>query len=283
MQERKEINYEQFYIVNNDENLTNYGMNLNEVDNDIKGRQNTKIELDFEPKHELPTNFNSKNENLIQHDINLRSDNTQENQIEEVKDNLQAVKKPGRKSKNSNEKGIHNKYSQDNIIRKIKCTLLNYIFIFINNTIKNIYDNKIGEGILKKQLKKMNQNQIIDTSGNKIFLYKNLQEIFSEDLSTKYTCYKFNHNRKLIENLLNEKDKEKKIKFEKLFSLTFFDCLMHFRKSQYFEELEGLELLDDAVHKFENDDEYIQLFEYYVNHFEETINKKRTRINKRKK
>ena len=67
----------------------------------------------------------------------------------------------------------------------------------------------------------MNQRQIIDTIGNKAFLYKNLEAIFSEDISWKFTNYSYEHNKKVVKILLNEEDEEKRVKFIKYF-LWFF-------------------------------------------------------------
>ena len=48
----------------------------------------------------------------------------------------------------------HTKYAFDNIIRKIKSVLINYLTEFINDKIKEIYNNDIGHGISIKQLLK---------------------------------------------------------------------------------------------------------------------------------
>ena len=49
----------------------------------------------------------------------------------------------GRKKKNSNIKGNHNKFSGDNIIKKIKSNLLISLAKFINIKINEIYNNNI--------------------------------------------------------------------------------------------------------------------------------------------
>ena len=123
------------------------------------------------------------------------------------------------------------------VIKKMKIILLNYLFIFINNQIKNIYNGNIGHNIFKKQLLKINKKQIRSSKSNKILLKKTLKEIFSEDdiLSENDTIPENNkpysenyiHNRNLIEQLLNEEDKEKRVFFIKLFNLSFIDCLNH--------------------------------------------------------
>ena len=59
---------------------------------------------------------------------------------------------------------------------------------------------------------------------------KTLEEIFSDKISGRYTNYPPDHNKKLIQSLLNETDENKKIYFQKIFGLTFIDCLKHFRE-----------------------------------------------------
>ena len=63
-----------------------------------------------------------------------------------------------RKKKDSNETGKHNKYSEDNIIKKIKGSLLIVLYKFINVMINKIYNANNGHGIFQKQLLKINQN-----------------------------------------------------------------------------------------------------------------------------
>ena len=181
----------------------------------------------------------------------------------------------GRKRRNSNEKGKHNKYSQDNIIRKIKTFLLNILMDFINSYIYKIYNGNVGKGIFTKELKKMNQRQIINTKNNKEFLHKTLKDIFSEDISNKYSCLLSSHNKNLIQLLLNEEDNEKKRIFQTLFSLTFLDCLIHFRGSKKVLILDGLKTLDEFTKDYKEDKDYFLLLQYYIFHLEEIIMKKR--------
>ena len=107
------------------------------------------------PLKDTIINSNSLNINEIKNNIFLGK----EKQF--IKDNFMLKKKIlGRKKKYSKEKGKHNKYSEDNIIRKIKSTLLSCLSNLINSQIYRIYNGNIGKGILIKELKKMNQNQI---------------------------------------------------------------------------------------------------------------------------
>ena len=183
----------------------------------------------------------------------------------------------GRKKKGSNETGNHNKYSEDNVIKKIKTHLLTILNKFINDVINKIYKGNIGHGIFQKQLLKINQNQVIVSKNNKQFLNKTLKDIFSDNISTKYSTYSSSHNRDLIKDLLNETDEEKRIKLNKLFNLTFIDCLRHFRGSEIIEELHGLDSLESVLKKFEDDKGYLKLFKHYCLNLEEVIYNKQSR------
>ena len=113
---------------------------------------------------------------------------------------------------------------------------------------------------------------------------KKLGEIFSDDISSKYSRYPSSHNRELIKSLINEEEERRRIIFWKLFNLTFADCLNHFRGSKKFEELEGLSNLDNYLKskKMVNNKEYCDVFKYFVTDYERVImgKKSRNRIKK---
>ena len=120
---------------------------------------------------------------------------------------------------------------------------------------------------------------------NKDFLEKTLVVIFSRDISSKYSRHPSTHNKKLIESLINDKDEKKRSIFNKIFNLTFIDCLNHFRGSKKFEELDGMNNLEDYLKEQrhnDDDEEYCSLFKYFVNNFEKIILNKKERIRVKK-
>lgn len=203
--------------------------------------------------------------------------------VEKEKIEEKEKKMLGRKKKNSNEKGKHDKYSQDNIIRRIKTLIIKLVLKKINiyiNEINEVYNMKNFKRIYKTPLLKVVQKDILKT-GNKQFLTQTLQEIFSNDISTKYKT-SFNqssYNQQIILKLLNEKNEEKRKKFIDLFKLTFLDCLKHFRGSAKHIELEGLTTLKKLMseNEFMEDPEYSKIFKYYVLNFEEVIKNKKSK------
>ena len=189
-------------------------------------------------------------------------------------------KKLGRKRKNSKSKGLHNKYSGDNIFMKKKSTLLSELTNYINTVIYKTYNGDISQGILKKELKKMDQTQIKNVKDNKELLNKKLKDIFSVDISGRYSNFLYGHNRDLINELLNDKNEEKRMKFVKIFNLTFMDCLNHFSGKIFIKDIDGLKTLNEECKKYQDDLEYVNLFKAYIYDFEDIIMRKRSRNRK---
>lgn len=225
----------------------------------------------------ITNNKNLSNENLNNH-LNKKEKETskisQGNKIRKVK------KKSGRKKikLNDNNKIEHNKYSDDNLRRKIKYLVLKYVMKFLNERIKIIYDGNIRKGIYEKQLKIINQKQIREdtVNFNKQFLKSKIKDIFSTNITKKYTYFPVSHNKELINELLNERDENKREYFNKLFNLEFIECLKNFRGEQYIDILKGLksfnDIKDEIIEKYEEDgNEYYKTIEYYINNYEKII------------
>ena len=212
-------------------------------------------------------------------------------------DGIKPAKKRGRKGRRDiakenkhrkvKENKTHNKYSDDNIRKKCKNIILKYALEFINAKIKDIYKENIGYGRLKKQLKIIKQDNKIKSTVDidKLFFEKILKEIFSEDISRRFNNFLPNHNKILIESLINDKDEEKSKYFKSLFNLSFLNCLNAFRGKEYIEELDGFttfeSIKDDLIKK--HGKHYVDLVEYYFNNFKEIINNKKARKSKKNK
>ena len=173
---------------------------------------------------------------------------------------------------------MHPKFEKQNLYLKCNYILVHKLMDFINKKIKEIYNNNIGKGLLRKCLFRMNKTIYF----NRNLLTKTLLEIFSEDISTRITNYPRDYNKKLIEELLNEKDDDKRYYFQNLFNLHFLDCLEHFTNKRVIEELQGLKTFleikndENELKRLRLDDkEYLETIEYHLNHYEEILNKKR--------
>ena len=181
------------------------------------------------------------------------------------------------------EKKPHTKFSYDNLKRECKHLVIENVMDFINEKINIVYDGNIGEGLFKKQLMKLNQEQKKNSGVefNQIFLTKTLKEILSQNITKRIKFYKEDHNKVLINRLIEEKKDE----FESLFNLTFIDCVEHFIGNKKVEELDGLtlfsELKDSILEKYENDGEsYYNNLELFMKDFKNIINNAKPRKRK---
>ena len=156
-------------------------------------------------------------------------------------------KKIGRIKKNSGLIGKHNKLSEDNVIRKIKRRFLENVRLYINKEYKNYY--------LKKKININNNNWLkkitpkcsiqIKKKDNLKWFNSKLFEVFSENLSLRYSSHCLDSNKKNIQKLLssNEFNNIKDIlntKVEILFSLYIKDV-----------KIEGFKTLKDDIKELE--------------------------------
>ena len=198
---------------------------------------------------------------------------------EQNKDQL----KFGRKRARSGLERKHNKFTDDNLRRKCKHIVLSSIMDFINEKLYILYKGNLGQGINIKKLLTLNYNQKsnVIVQYNKDFLNKTLGDIFSEDISSRFTNFPKEHNKNLIEILRKESDESKRNYFNKLFNLTFLQSLEHFRGSETINELIGLKKYNEIINKFEFDNDYITCLNYYIHNFEIIINNKKSRNRKK--
>ena len=195
-----------------------------------------------------------------------------------------------RNDNNKKQSSKHTKYSYDNLKRECKHLVIENVMKFINNKIYEVYEGNIDNGLLKKKLLKLNQAQKTnaDVEFNKLFINKTLKDILSQNITKQITLYDQDHNKKVIDKIILEK----KDIFEKIFNLTFIQCLDHFIENKKIEELNGLtlysELKEEIINKYENDGEsYYENLKLFLKQFQNKINcaksrKKRKNLNDEK-
>ena len=216
--------------------------------------------------------FNNNNNNTLADLDNINLYNLPDNnsissqEIEQINNH----KLLGRKTKNSGETGKHNKYSEDNMIRKIKVLFRDDLLDFINNKIKKhlhlseIINNKIYRG-KKKELLKIRSMQTYNTSVEfNINLFNTkIGDFFSDQISPIYRMYPTNFNALLIEQIY-QIDNEKKV--TSILDKTFLDCLKYYRKEKFaidkYKCLEGLEeyfekLKNKLMKENNNEEQYV--------------------------
>ena len=212
--------------------------------------------------------------------LNLVREPEKEQEHNEIKE-----KKRGRKTERTEVSNPHNKFADDNLRKKSKHIILSEILTFLNSKLKEIYKDNIGNGILLKQLLTLNHKQKanIIVNDNKQFLQKTLQEIFSDGISRRYTNFPSDHNKNLINRLLEEDDEEKRKYFNTLFKLTFSEVLCHFQGKQIIKELVGLRTYKEALKNYETEKDYYENLKYHLTNFEEIINSKKSRRSRKQK
>ena len=276
-------------IEGNEENATDLQENQNDNDcnshpvnknnKDIKEEDNCCQKTDPETKNKEEQINLEKKESIIPKEEILKVENTEED-INKLKNDLtQPLNKKRGRTKTGNNESTHTRFSDDNLRRKVKHIVLQNTMNFINEKIREIYGN-IGSGIFIKKLLIINQRQKTNATilFNKEFLNKTLGEIFSEDISSRYTNNRKDHNKILIEKLMEDKDEAKKNYFQKLFNITFVDCLEHFRGDKEIEELKGLISFKDLeLEDIKKDKEYQETLNHYVYNYEIITSRKKER------
>ena len=266
--------------------------NYHNINHSIDNNENSFLAREIEEKEVFLKSVSpdtEDNENLhflskMNEELGLSLQNNQNNNsLGKVKNMVIEIEKKETKKANTEKK--HTKYDDDNMRRKCKHLVLDSVFNHINNMIRKLYNNNIGQGILSKQLRTLNKTQKSEGNikFNKEFLYKNIGEIFSDKISGRITNYPPDINKYIIQNLLNEKDRTKNIFFNNLFSLTFFECLEHFRGTKYFPALEGMDNLKKSLEEYQNDPDYASNIDYYINAYEIILNIKKSRKKRQKK
>jgi hypothetical protein len=231
--------------------------------------------------------FFTKKKDELFNKINKTKDTKQTNELskEDLKNIHSHIKKAkGRKLKNSKEQGFHNKFTFDNIIRKIKAISMQSFFNFFNNKIKEVYKDSEVKSLWG--LKKLNQSQIKNSNieYNRLFFEKSLKDIFSDDITTKWKTEGRDHNKKLIEKLLNEENKGKKIIFEKILNYKFIDIVKYLRgEREGLDELKGLDFDEYMWNKIKKDENYLIIFKNNMKNIEKLIQNKKPRIKKKYK
>ena len=247
-----------------------------------------------EPKKLLEKKRETKDE--VENEEEPKSDEEKTKSTKSIKGEIFEIVKEFEKktSKGRNSKfkmgGKHNKFSSDNIIRKIKSNLFDVILRYINASMEEekveICEKNTKKIILLKPfLLKISQEIIknINVERNLTLLRSTLKEVFSSDVSKKVENHGLDKNKKLIEKIYEENKQKRAIS---ILNMTFNQCLEQFRGSKKYKELDGLEkefqnVINDLKEKGESE-EYISDFIDLVNTFEEYYMNKKPRAPKKK-
>ena len=109
--------------------------------------------------------------------------------------------KRGRKNEDTQKESKHTKYTDDNMLEKIKNIILGTFLISINSLLKKFYIKELGQN---KRLFKLTKKGSRQLDYYKELFNKNLKEIFSDDISKKFKSHNKAHNKILINQLLSD-------------------------------------------------------------------------------
>ena len=147
--------------------------------------------------------------------------------------------------------------------------------------------------VMKKKILDINKQQVViaNIDYNQKFMKETIGTILSDTISTRFTNYRPKHNEELIKRLKEDENKNIREYFEKLFNLTFLDCVDHFIGNEKLEILEGMtlfeEMKDDHAQLEKrnidlNDESYLENLKYYFENYESILKAKKSRNRKTK-
>lgn len=248
-------------------------------------------------EHQIEYEQNSNNPNKINKDkigeetISKNEEKEKNKKFDQINIKILDLNESTKKSTNKIiNKSISNKIEKENkskkysilnnTIKKVKNILIKIALNYINRQIKKIYGGKIGKGIFIKQLLNIasKEKEKSDTKSHKEFLYKTFKDVFDTNLQSKYNIIHIDFNKKLISELLNEKDEEKKKLFKDLFEMTFLEFIQNLSDPD--EELK--ECYENILkEKTKNDENKLNVIKDFINNYEVILNERKER--KRKK
>jgi hypothetical protein len=274
-------------------------MNINDPVDDFYFQQktdcNTNNALNYFPLDIENESNIYDSPNIFDLELNFSSDNNNLFLYSSPQDNKNppAPKKEsnflGRKKKNSGEIGLHDKYSENNRVRKFKVIMKDALLDLINSKIKEnikltvLIDEKefVVDGLLN-----IRQNQIISTNvmDNRQLLDKTIREIFSDEIAQNFRRYPKNYNKIVIDKIYEIENEEKIIP---ILDMKFIDCIKYFRKEPNYMDDERFFCLKGLETKFENlsidlttegnDEKYINMLFDLIYNFENIFFNKKSR------
>ena len=184
----------------------------------------------------INNNENEEKEKKVNIEINI--------EIKQEEKNKKIKRGRHKKGKSSGQDAKHNKFKADNIIRKIKTKIFQYIFKLLNNSLK--HTNRRFLPLNKKLHDNLKRDLNLKLLESKIYeIYEN------SELNNRQIKYG-NPNKKLIHKIFEEKIEIKAIT---ILNMTLNEMLNYIRKNDYYNFLK--EIRDKEEKNNENSKEYI--------------------------
>ena len=242
-------------------------------------------------KNDQQLNYmDEKNQNILSTKGQSKADNIKDLGLKPLQYNKKIIYKitkdfkgKGRIKKNTNFVGKHNKFAEDNIIRKIKgrfleyCRLyLNYLYkkYILNNTQTNKKYHNLLQRIDSKMVKQIKKERNIEWFDTKLY------EIFSQNVSEKCSQYKEDYNKKQIKLLFDKNEVTDVIQILNMQVREMYENFIRNKKREGFKTLENdLEEIKKKMIE-ENEDnieEYLNKYEFIAQNLESIFMKKNPR------
>ena len=193
-------------------------------------------------------------------------------------------KNKGRIKKNTNFIGKHDKFSEDNIIRKFKGRFIEKCRIYINKEYKRFLSNKNETKNIKILLQRISPklSKKIKKEDNLKWLNSKLYKVFSEKVSVKCSLYDPDYNKKEIQKLYKENDAKNIINILERSVKEMLDAFIQ-------NKIPGFDSLNDDIKELkekmkknnqENIKEYLIKYRNIALNFESIFINKNSRSNK---
>ena len=259
---------------------------------EIYFQKNNNIEI--EQNILVPTQDEKKESNEIiktKDEIDIKNVNNNIN-INNVNNNINNKKEDFSsdisKTKVNLDKKRTKNYSTEKLLKKSRIFALKAIINFVNEKIK-YYFNNIGKGLLKMEFQDIEKTNLSHSNVeyDRRFLNFKLGEILSWNISSKITNFFREHNKNLVNTLLNSENCS--VYFSQLFKLTFNDCLKYIQRKEqkYYDLLNGLGDCEEIIETFSKEEDtnnldYWKKFKNVFEEYQEFIANKKERQSRKK-
>ena len=281
-----------FNHVNKEKNINSiifpFYNNISDFNKKNESFNNFKIDLDDFSKafsnNLLYKNNKEEKNNIFLINNNLSKENNNKFVIKKSPKifNIQKVIKLGRPKKHSLKRRKHDKFKLDNVIRKFKVKLTQNIYNYINISFTcNQYYVKMNKSFINI-IQKINSKETksISKIDNIRWLNTKIKDIFSQKVSSKFIIFEPNYNKKLIKKILEQK---KEIKVIEVLEKTVRDMWIIYKNDDIYHEFPGFQTIKYDIEKFKEmneSEDYIGLYRYACNKFEDIFKKIRQRRKK---
>ena len=166
-------------------------------------------------------------------------------------------------------KAAHNKYSEDNIIRKFKARFQDILLKYINYRHSKFMETK-GKSKKIKLLQRINptESRKISKADNLRWFSTKLKELFSSDLSQKCSLYNSDYNRRTIENIYKNNEDLDVINILEKEVIVMYNLYRNNVKIDGFTTLEDdLKMLREKMEKENKEEEEEEDVELYLSNY----------------